>query len=183
MCKIEKNNMSRIFVRVLLMVFSQIVILYISTLIAAKTSITEKTIQDYIVINASASKVWGVLMDFKDYPIWNQFVRKIIGVAQPGEKLSIQMKVDDLIITLQPIVLTVKPEEELSWIGRLFIPGIFDGKHRFTIHRLGENKVLFIQHEDFKGILVPLSGSVLKKTKLSFKEMNQALKVRSEKII
>ena len=48
-----------------------LVILYIATLVAANTSITQRTIQTEVTINASSSKVWGVMMDFEAYPQWN----------------------------------------------------------------------------------------------------------------
>jgi hypothetical protein len=83
-------------------------------------------------------------------------------------------------MTIQPTILAVRPERELRWIGRLFIPGVFDGEHSFVIEPQGESRMRFVQSETFRGILVPFSGALLNDTEASFREMNQALKERAE---
>jgi hypothetical protein len=99
-----------------------LVILYIATLVAANTSITQRTIQTEVTINASSSKVWGVMMDFEAYPQWNPFIRQVKGAARPGGQLTIDLNLSGSTLTFQPTVLVVQPERELRWIGRLFIP-------------------------------------------------------------
>lgn len=148
--------------------------------VAANTSITESNIENEVVINASASRVWQVLTDFEAYPEWNPFIRQLTGVVGVGEQLTVQMQTDNHTMTFQPTILVVEPERELRWLGRLYIPGIFDGEHTFKIEPLSENKVRFIQQEKFRGLIVPFSGSLLESTKNSFFEMNQALKKHAE---
>ncbi len=36
-------------------------------------------------------------------------------------------------MTMRPTVLVAEPGRELRWLGRLLVPGLFDGEHRFTI--------------------------------------------------
>jgi hypothetical protein len=78
-------------------------------------------------------------------------------------------------------IVKYEPEKEIRWLGKLWIPKIFDGEHSITIKKIDENKVLFIQKERFNGLLVPLFTNMLKDTKSEFQMMNQKLKQESEK--
>jgi len=69
----------------------------------------------------------------------------------------------------------------LSWLGHLIIPGLFDGEHIFQIEPLGSGRVRFRQREIFSGILVPLlKNSLETDTRRGFNEMNQKLKELAE---
>ena len=59
-------------------------------------------------------------------------------------------------MTFKPTVLKAEPNRELSRLGRLIMPGLFDNEHVFTIESLGENRVRFKQRELFTEILIPL---------------------------
>ena len=86
-------------------------------------------------------------------------------------------------MTFKPTVLSIEPGRELRWIGRLLMPGLFDGEHAFTIEPLDVERVRFIQSEKFTGLLVFLGTfmGVFRNTQTGFEEMNQALKERSER--
>jgi len=172
--------MTKLIARAALGVLILLVILYIAMLVAANTSITQRTIQTEVTINATASKVWQVLTDFEAYPQWNPFIRQIDGAIQPGKQLIIELNLSGRTMTFNPTVLVMKPERELRWLGRFSIPGIFDGEHSLNIEPLGANRVRFIQSETFRGILVPFSGAILNDTEQSFQEMNQALREHAE---
>lgn len=107
-------------------------------------------------------------------------MREMTGVSNPGEQLTIQMHLGDRVMTIRPTILVIQPKRELRWIGRLLIPGIFDGEHSFVIEPAGENRVRLIQRETFNGLLVPFSGFLLDDTEQSFNAMNLALKERVE---
>ena len=83
-------------------------------------------------------------------------------------------------MTFRPTVLCVAPERELRWLGRLIVPGLFDGEHRFLIEPLEAGRSRFIQSERFSGLLVPLAGGGLEKTAAGFEQMNVALKHDAE---
>ena len=174
--------MSGLIVLMILVSLLIIAILYAVALVAANTSITQRTLQAEIIINASATDVWKVLTDFEAYPQWNPFIRQVTGKAEPGEKLTLQMRLGNRTMTIRPTVLFVQPQRELRWLGHLFIPGVFDGEHSFVIEPLGERKVRFIQSEEFNGLLIPFSKSLLNETEQNFNEMNRALKERAEQI-
>ena len=82
---------------------------------------------------------------------------------------------------LRPKVIDLIPEKELRWIGGLWIPGLFEGDHRFSIHPLGPAKVRFKQMEAFRGILAPfLGGWVARDARKGFEAMNIAMKKELE---
>jgi len=134
-------------------------------------------------IDASAERMWAVLSDFASYPQWNPFIRSVVGVPQQGARLRIVVQPSgSKVMRFSPVVLAAEAGRELRWLGRLLLPGVFDGEHRFAIELLGEGKVRFQQSERFSGILVGLlRASLDRDTKRGFEEMNQALKLRAEK--
>jgi hypothetical protein len=84
-------------------------------------------------------------------------------------------------MTFKPRVLKAEPNRELRWLGRLFVPRLFDGEHMFTIEPMGTDHVRFVQREAFTGLLVPLlMRSLDASTRRGFEEMNNALKARAE---
>lgn len=81
----------------------------------------------------------------------------------------------------RPTVLVAVPDQELRWLGRFLLPGIFDGEHYFQIEEISQDRVRFIQGEKFSGILAGLYKSKLDGgTKAGFIAMNQALKLLAE---
>jgi hypothetical protein len=141
-----------------------------------------KEICTKILINASPTIIWDIITDFKSYGTWNPFIREISGVIKEGSTIQVFIKPPNSNgMKFKPKVLKYEPEKEVRWIGKLWIPKIFDGEHSLTIQKIEENKVLFIQKEQFKGILVPLFTNMLKNTKLGFQMMNQKLKQEAEK--
>lgn len=86
-------------------------------------------------------------------------------------------------MTFRPTVLKAEPERELRWLGRLLLPGLFDGEHVFEIEQITADAVRFVQREQFSGLLVPLLWSGLDRdTRRGFNEMNAALKELAESI-
>ena len=135
-----------------------------------------------IEIHASAEKAWEILMNFERYPDWNPFIKKISGKAEAGEKIEVFMQLPGgKSMTFKPEVREINPNQEFRWLGHLFIPGLFDGEHIFKIESISENKILFIQKEKFKGIMVPLFWKNLApRTRSGFEGMNKALKSLAE---
>ena len=83
-------------------------------------------------------------------------------------------------MTFRPKVLKVDQNHELRWLGRLYLPWLFDGEHALMIDPRSENQVKFTQQENFTGLLVPFSRNLLRETQRGFEEMNRALKERAE---
>lgn len=141
-----------------------------------------REIHTEIEINASANRVWEILVKFDEYPDWNPFIREISGELSEGSRLSVSIQpVDSDPMDFQPTLIKAEKNDELRWIGRVLIPGIFDGEHYFRIEKISEEKVSLIHGENFSGILVPLLwGSMESGTKQGFKAMNEALKNKVE---
>jgi hypothetical protein len=135
-----------------------------------------------IEIDAPPADVWRVLTDAEAYPEWNPFIRKLEGDLRPGERLEVRIEPPGgRGMTFKPKVLAAEPERELRWLGRLLVPGIFDGEHILRIEPLGESRSRFVQAERFRGLLVGMAGAgTLEKTKEGFERMNAALKERVE---
>ena len=170
--------MSKLLQRSLIGILLLVGLLYLATVMAAKTTLTEHVLQTDIVIDAHASSIWQVLTNFDAYSEWNPFFQQASGVAQ----VSSQLYLETQSMSFSPTVLVARPEQELRWLGSVVIPGVFDGEHSFTLEPLAENRVRVIQREVFRGILVPFSGSLLRDTEQELQALNEALKVRSEKL-
>ena len=139
-------------------------------------------LQTEIEIAATPERVWSILTDFSAYPDWNPFIRSIRGAPEQGAPLEVRIQPSGTKgMTFRPTVLTAIRDQELRWLGRFLVLGLFDGEHRFAIQPIANGKVRFRQSELFSDILVPMfRASLDRDTKRGFEEMNQALKVRAE---
>lgn len=83
-------------------------------------------------------------------------------------------------MTFKPKVLEVAPNQRIRWIGRLLVPGLFDGEHLLQIEPLESGRSRFTQSERFTGVLTWFTGKLFSRTQAGFEAMNSALKQRSE---
>jgi hypothetical protein len=143
-----------------------------------------KEISTEIRINASPEKIWSVLTDFEKYPEWNPFIKSIEGSPKVNNRIKAQIQAPgSREMTFKPKVLVHDENQKFAWLGHLFFPGLFDGRHQFEIKDNGDGTCTFIQSESFKGVLVPLFKSMLDNETLEgFRAMNESLKVRSESL-
>jgi len=143
-----------------------------------------KEIKTEIIINASPDKIWKVLTDFKAYPEWNPFIKEIQGEVFEGSVFKVRMQpLGSSAMTFKPVCLSYTENVEFSWLGKLFMNGVFDGKHVFELMALEDGRTKFIQREEFKGFLVPLFWKKLDiNTRWSFEMMNDKLKETVEKM-
>lgn len=141
-----------------------------------------KTISGSIEIDAPAIEVWEVLTDLAAYPDWNPFIREASGEVAVGQRLTLKLfpAAGGNPMTFRPRVLVADPGVELRWIGRLVLPGIFDGEHSFTLTATTTGGTELVQAEKFSGLLIPFTGKILDSTEESFSNLNQALKTRVE---
>jgi hypothetical protein len=135
-----------------------------------------------IEINASSETVWNLLTGTSRFPEWNPFIRRLQGELKVGQKLAVFLQPSGARgMEFKPVVLKVEPNKELRWLGRLILPGLFDGEHIFQIEPLSSGRVRFRQREIFSGIFVPLlNNSLDTDTRRGFNEMNQKLKELAE---
>ena len=141
-----------------------------------------KQIQTTIIIHASSEIVWEILADFEKYPEWNPVIISIRGRLQKGNKLVAQLQDGPKIRVLRPVIQEVIPLHTFSWISTLFMKGICDSYHYFTLEEIKSNQTRLIQGKNFSGILrKPIPRKTAETTRLHFIEMNAALKRRAER--
>jgi hypothetical protein len=139
-----------------------------------------RTISATVDIAAPPDQVWSVLTDLDRYPEWNPFIQSASGRLAEGATLTLRLvPAQGRALTFRPRVLAVQPGVLLRWLGRLIVPGLFDGTHQFALEDLGGHTRL-TQSETFTGVLVPFTGTTISRTEGDFRALNQALKQRAE---
>lgn len=135
-----------------------------------------------IEIDASPEAVWAVLTDFEAYSEWNP-VLEIAGEATEGERLEVTTAYENTRpMTFRPTVLVVDEPTEFRWQGRLFVPKLYDGEHRFLLTPLDDGGRTRLTHaETFRGALVGfINRRIGDDVEAGFHQMNEALKHRVE---
>ena len=141
-----------------------------------------KDLRTEIEIAASPQTVWQILTDLNRYEEWNPHIPEAAGELREGSRLTVRIEErDGSSMTFRPTVTRVVPSSELRWLGRLFLPRVFDGEHIFEISALGSDHVRFVQRENFRGLLVlPFWNKLNTETRHGFEAMNAAIKARAE---
>lgn len=139
-----------------------------------------KHVTTVIEIPATRSQVWATLVDTAAYPEWNPFITRLAGKLVTGQQLEARIAPPGgRAMTFRPTVTQVEPGCRLEWLGSMGVRGVFDGRHSFALESLGEHRTLLTQSEDFSGILVPFTSTMLTRTKAGFEAMNEALRDRT----
>lgn len=155
-------------------ILTLVVALLLGLFIFAPKAQLETSIQ----IDAPATVVWEILTDVEGHAGWNPFLISMSGELREGARLTNIMRPSSgSEMTFRPVVLSVKPERELSWLGRLFLPRLFDGEHTFLLTPQ-DRGTLFTQKEAFRGIGLWLIN--VERFRHDFEAMNRALKHRAE---
>lgn len=139
------------------------------------------TISTTIDIDAAPDAVWDVLTDFAAYKDWNPFMDRVDGTPEVGARLVVHMTPPGgRGMTFRPTVLAATPGQELRWLGKLIVGGLFDGEHSFVLTANADGTTHLTHGERFSGILVALLKGTLKNSHAGFEAFNQALKQRVE---
>ena len=142
-----------------------------------------KTIHTTSTIEATPIQIWDQLVDFESHQHWNPFFASIEGDAVVGSSLIVTArgKGDDHTgMTFKPTVLVAEEGSELRWDGKLAFGGLFDGQHFFVLTANDDGTTTLEHGEDFRGILIPFMGKILRETEEGFVAFNEALKQRVE---
>jgi hypothetical protein len=135
-----------------------------------------KIITTHLTVNARAEDVWATLTDLASYNTWNPFITNACGTVAVGERVDLTIQPPGgRAMAFRPWVTAVEEHRYLEWLGRLAMPGIFDGRHSFTLTPMGVNRTLVQQSETFTGALVPFTGHLLARTQAGFVAMNEGL--------
>lgn len=135
-----------------------------------------------IDIEAPPETVWGILTDLAHFTDWNPFIVSSEGKVEAGERLKNRLQPPGgKAMTFRPTVTAVEPNEVFEWLGRLGLPGIFDGRHRFELEPTAAGGTRLVHSEQLNGVLVRfLRKSLDNQTLAGFVAMNTALKDRAE---
>ena len=135
-----------------------------------------KIITTHLTISAPVEDVWETLTDLAGYCTWNPFITAAAGSLTVGERLELRIQPPGgRAMTFKPWVTTVEQHRYIEWLGRLAVPGIFDGRHSFTLTPMAGGRTLVQQSETFTGALMPFTGSMLSRTQTGFVAMNESL--------
>lgn len=131
-----------------------------------------------VQIDATPAQVWKVLADPAGYEEWNPFLVKMEGRLEEGSRLTNTMRPSGgRTTTFRPVVLAATPGKELRWLGRLFVPRLFDGEHYFLLEER-DGGTWLTQGEEFRGIGLWLID--VEQFRPDFEALDAALKARVE---
>lgn len=135
-----------------------------------------------VVIDASPERVWEILTDLPSYHRWNPFIIESEGEVAVGRRLTNRLQPPGgKAQTFKPTVTVADRTRTFEWLGRLGLPGVFDGRHRFDLEATTGGGTRLRHQEFFNGVLVRFLRSRLDTdTREGFELMNQALKERAE---
>ena len=140
----------------------------------------KNSIETKINIESNTKSIWQELINFEEYKNWNPAIYEVSGVLNEGEILKIVVKINGSTMVFKPKILKYKENIELRWLGKLFIPKIFDGEHYFIVKDNLDGTTTFIHGENFSGVLIPFFTKMILDTKKNFEAMNEELKKRAE---
>lgn len=140
---------------------------------------TTIAIRTAVEIDAPREQVYAVLADFKSYPEWNPYHRKIEGNLKVGSKMTIHVtRPDGKEVKVPPHMMRVVENEEITWGGG--IKGIFHGVHSFILESPSSGKTLLKHNEDFSGIAIGFADLPPDVIAAGYQQMNMALKYKLE---
>lgn len=134
-----------------------------------------------ITINASAEAVWQELNNFAAYPSWNPLVSKLEGDMREGS--TITAKIVPLNQTFKARLVVYKPNEELTWEGKLIASFLLTGRHYYKLEQVSPTQTRLLHGEKFTGLAAFfIPKSLLLKMEKVFIEHNVRLKERIENV-
>lgn len=146
-----------------------------------ESAIDPRRIVTQVEVAAPPEVVWDRLTRLESFSEWNPFMVEASGLAEAGQAVSVRMQQPEgSVMTFRPTVTVFDKPARFEWLGKLWVTGLFDGRHRFDLAptSIGTN---LTHSEEFSGLLVPLLWKSLDtKTRSGFEAMNQALKSASE---
>ncbi len=140
-----------------------------------------KSISVTTEISAPTETVWADLTAVGEYAAWNPFITSFIGELAVGSRVEVRIAPPGgRPMIFRPTITAVTPGRRIEWLGRFLVPGIVDGRHSFLVEALDDGRTRLTQAEEFSGVLVPVMGSMLARTREGFAAMNEALRRRAE---
>jgi hypothetical protein len=130
-----------------------------------------------INIDAPPDRVWDVLTDTKEYPLWNPEISALKGDLTPGQRVENHEGRGRSEQVFHPIIVVASPARELRWRGNVILPRFLTVEHYFVLAPKG-NGTVFTQGESLRGAALWLFDAA--RLLPGFNAMNAALKDRVE---
>jgi len=147
---------------------------------AALTLAPHDGFETEVFIDAPPETVWALLTDPVEHQAWSPNMHRVTGCFAEGERLSLTMGTPaGGEITFRPEVLVADAGRELRWLGRLYLPRLFDGEHYFQLSAENGGTRL-IQGERFRGVLLWVMD--VRPFRAEFERANAGLKARAEEV-
>lgn len=137
-----------------------------------------KRIETKIVINQPINYVWEAFTCTSSYPKWNTLFGIDRFPTHVGQQISVDLYDENKKVqfAMRPVIKKLE-KYHLEWEGKLYINGLFNGRHQFIFTKIDANTTQLVQAEDFNGLLVPiLNYFVIQPTQLNFDKMNKSFK-------
>jgi hypothetical protein len=135
-------------------------------------------IETKILINQPIDNVWQIFICTSSYLEWNTLFGLEKFPSHVGQQIIVDLYDENKNVKFQIQPKIKKLDQyDLEWEGKLYINGLFNGRHQFVFTKIDANTTQMIHAEDFNGLLVPiLSYFIIKPTKLNFERMNKSFK-------
>jgi hypothetical protein len=133
-------------------------------------------------VDATADRVWEVLIDFDRYSEWNPSLPSIEGEPRVGSTVALTLAMPGRPSPKVKATLTeVVPGRRLIWDGNAGADWLFAGHREFLIDPQPDGTVLFTHVEEVSGLLFPLfrafMGGAIQR---HHDGLNTAVKARAE---
>ncbi|MEX0762164.1 MAG: SRPBCC domain-containing protein [Dehalococcoidia bacterium] len=131
-------------------------------------------------LEAPASRVWAILMDFDSYKEWNPFMIGVSGGVEKGASVRVTaVTPSGKQFRFEPQIVDVTPGKRFSW--REGSSGLFERVVVFEVDSLDVARSRFIHSAEFRGALVPFKSGAIRDLEAGYTTMNEALKARAER--
>lgn len=136
------------------------------------------TIEHSIEFSATPEEAWAVLMDASAYAEWNPYLLELRGTVEVGNSIEISIVQEnwDEPMRLTQTVIALDPPRYFHWRGQLPPAGLFQTDHSFRIEPITDDRIRFVQREEFRGKIAEfLDEEARKFTERAFASMDEAL--------
>jgi hypothetical protein len=110
-----------------------------------------------VSIQSSPERIWTLLTNAKDFPLWNSTVTTIDGEIRDGQRIRIHVPGTDR--TFTPLISNVVPDAHMTWTGG-FAP-LFKGVRTFELTPRRDGSTTFVMQERFSGLMLPIAGRAM----------------------
>lgn len=131
----------------------------LSRLIRLPRLLPRARLETRIAIAAPPETVWPLIADPAAHLVWNPTLRRMEGRLEEGATFTMSLGAEGAKpMTFRPVVLRRDEGRRITWRGRLWVPGLFDGIHTLRLEPDGKGGTVFVNEEDFVGLLLLVMG-------------------------